>query len=155
MTHAHGVALALFASTALIAGGTIAHAAAGGGKTYTIALTGQNEVSAAHPAGGAGDLDATGSVTLTINPGKKQVCYDFINLTGLSTLTMAHIHKAPVLQNGAPVITLFTGTGGDLDDCVAATSAQLAQIIAKPSQYYVNVHTTEFPSGAIRSQLTR
>jgi hypothetical protein len=60
-----------------------------------------------------------------------------------------------VLQNGAPVITLFTGTGGDLDDCVAATSAQLAQIIAKPSQYYVNVHTTEFPSGAIRSQLTR
>ena len=125
-----------------------------GAKTYTIALTGQEEVNAEHPAGGAGDLDASGSVTLTINPGSKQVCYDF-TLSGLATLTMAHIHQAPRLQNGPPVVTLFTGTGGDLDDCVGATSQQLAQIIAKRSNYYVNVHTTEFPPGAIRGQLSR
>jgi len=148
------IALGLLA--AALAGSAMAQKpATAGAKTFTVALSGQEEVSAAKPTGGAGDLDATGSVTLTINPGSKQVCYDFDNVTGLSTITMAHIHEAPRLRNGPPVVTLFTGTGGDLEDCATATSQQLAQIIAKPAQYYVNVHTTDFPAGAIRGQLSR
>ncbi len=140
---------------ALLAGTAAAQKPANpGAKTFTVALTGQEEVSAEHPTGGAGDLDASGSVTLTINPGSRQVCYDF-TLSGLAEVTMAHIHKAPRLRNGPPVVTLFTGTGGDLEDCVTATSQQLAQIIAKPADYYVNVHTTQFPPGAIRGQLSR
>ena len=156
MAPAIRLALAFTAAGAAIATAASAQRPANPGmKTYTINLTGQAEVDATHPTGGAGDLTASGSVTLTVNPGKKQVCYDFNGLTGLATITMAHIHKAPVRQNGPPVVTLFTGTGGDLDDCVIATSAQLAQIIAKPAGYYVNVHTTQFPDGAIRGQLAR
>ena len=148
------LALAMLASAALVGTAAAQRPANPGMKTYTVPLSGQEEVSAAKPAGGAGDMDASGSVTLTINPGKKQVCYDF-TLTGLSTITMAHIHKAPRLRNGPPVITLFTGTGDDLEGCAPATSSQLAQIIAKPSQYYVNVHTTDYPAGAVRGQLAR
>jgi hypothetical protein len=149
------IALAMLASTALAGGAAAQRPADPGMKTYTISLTGQAEVSTEKPTGGAGDLDASGSVTLKINPGKKQVCYDFDDLTGLATLAAAHIHQAPALQNGPIFIGLFTGSDGKLEDCVAATSAQLAQIVAKPSNFYVNVHTSEFPAGAIRGQLSR
>lgn len=120
---------------------------------YTVTLSGEAEPNFAHPSGVVGDIDGFGSVTLTINPGKKQLCYDFA-LSGLSTPLMAHIHQAPPLRNGPPVVTLFTGPGGDLDDCITWTRRQLAQIVAHPSAFYVNVGTTEYPDGALRGQLS-
>lgn len=39
--------------------------------------------------------------------------------------------------------------------CTTITVAGLAQAIAtNPSQYYVNVHTSDFPNGAARAQLS-
>ena len=37
--------------------------------------------------------------------------------------------------------------------CVAGDAAVVSAIVADPSGYYVNVHTPEFPAGAIRGQL--
>ena len=144
-------------ATSLIAcGGLIAAVQAApvaqGGKTYTIALSGANEVNAAGEPN-QGDPDGTGTATLFINPGQKRVCYD-ITLTDVESVTMAHIHNAPAGQNGGIYIGLFMGDG-PLEGCVAATSRQLAQIIAKPAGYYVNVHSTSRPAGAVRGQLTR
>ena len=68
---------------------------------------------------------------------------------------MAHIHQGPPLRNGPPVVTLFTGPGGDLADCVKWTHSQLAQIVADPANFYVSVETTEYPDGALRGQLAR
>jgi len=42
--------------------------------------------------------------------------------------------------------TLFTG-------CVGAARPLLAAILRDPAAYYVNVHTTQYPAGAIRGQL--
>ena len=44
-------------------------------------------------------------------------------------------------------------TGTKATHCVTTTPAIAAAIIANPLGYYVNVHTTDFPGGAIRGQL--
>jgi len=66
---------------------------------------------------------------------------------------MAHIHQGEPLQNGPPVIILFTGTGMKLADCAPSTRDQLGEILNNPSRYYVSIDTTEFPDGALRGQL--
>ena len=38
--------------------------------------------------------------------------------------------------------------------CAAVARTLVAAILASPSSYYVNVHTAEFPAGAVRGQLT-
>jgi hypothetical protein len=122
-------------------------------RTLTVALSGEAVSNFAHPSGGTGDLDASGLVRLTIKPGERQVCYDF-NLSGLSTPMMAHIQKAPTLSNGPPIVSLFTGTGSELDGCAPANTGQLWDMISNPSSYYVSVATTEYPDGALRGQLS-
>jgi len=62
-------------------------------------------------------------------------------------------HAGPPLSNGPPVVTLFTGPGAALDGCVTWLHGQLAEIVANPSSFYVNIETTEFPDGALRGQL--
>lgn len=120
--------------------------------SFTVPLSGQAEVNVAHPAGGTGDLRASGLVTLAVDPANKQVCYRFRVSTGAEPM-MAHIHEGAPLQNGPPVIILFTGTGTSLSNCAPSTRSQLNQIVADPSHYYVSLDTTEFPDGALRGQL--
>ena len=74
-------------------------------------------------------------------------------MTGVATPLMAHIHRAPPLQNGPTVVTLFTEIDGDLKGCKVWTPKQLAAIVAQPTHDYVNFYTTEFPDGAVRGQL--
>ncbi len=43
---------------------------------------------------------------------------------------------------------------GMLSGCVSGVDpALIGEIIANPAGYYVNVHTTPFPGGAVRGQL--
>ena len=142
-------ALIALASTALLGA---ANPISPGMMTYTIALTGAAESNFVQPSGGTGDMDATGSVTLALDPANKRVCYDF-ELSGASTPLMAHIHEGPPLKNGPPVITLFTGPGADLDGCVTWLHHQVAEIVANPADFYVSIETTEYPDGELRGQL--
>lgn len=109
-------------------------------------LSGANEVPA-----GSGDPDGTGFATLVIDTGDgtgvPTVRWQF-NVSNIGDVILAHIHRAPAGTNG-PVIVDFDArlNGSGLAD------ADLTAVIANPAGFYINIHTTEFRSGAIRGQL--
>ncbi len=70
----------------------------------------------------------------------------------------AHIHAAPAGTAGAAVVPLFTDVAlsgtGSASGCVAGVSEELIKAIRhNPENYYVNIHSTVFPAGAVRGQL--
>jgi hypothetical protein len=119
-----------------------------GGKAFNVTLAGEAESP-------AGDPVATGTATVRLRAGQGQLCYQLAanNLSGPAVA--AHIHKAAAGASGPVIIPLATpGADGKAGGCVAVARALVAQILAAPASYYVNVHTGEFPAGAIRGQLT-
>ncbi len=68
--------------------------------------------------------------------------------------TGAHIHAGRVDQNGPVEVTLPTpGTDGFLDGCVEADRTTVNAIEADRAAHYVNVHSSDYPAGAMRGQL--
>jgi CHRD domain len=123
--------------------------AADGGRRFTTTLTGAAEVNA-QGVPNQGDPDGVGTATVRINPGLGQVCWT-ISVSGVEPITAAHIHVAPPTAPGPIVVPLNPYTGGctDVDRQLALT------IIRNPDAYYVNVHNTPYPAGALRGQLSR
>ncbi len=115
---------------------------------FTVTMTGADE----RP--GPGDPDGSGTAAITINRGLGEVCWE-IEVADITLPSIgAHIHIAPVTDPGPIVVHLTapdaTGTSAG---CTTVDPA-LAKAIAKdPAAYYVNVHTTDFPGGALRAQL--
>jgi hypothetical protein len=118
-----------------------------GGRAFSIALTGESETP-------AGDPVATGTATVRLRAGQGQVCYT-VSALNLPPAVAAHIHRAAAGAAG-PVVVPFTtpNAGGQSSGCAVAARALVKAILAAPASYYVNVHTAEFPAGAIRGQLT-
>lgn len=86
-----------------------------------------------------------------------------INNKSDETYTRAHIHKAPAgvngpihwdfLEAGVPVASV-SGQPSQLRGVARARAAAvLASLVANPDSYYVNVHSSVFPGGAVRGQL--
>ena len=101
---------------------------------------------------GPGDTDGAGTVGLTVNAGKSEICYD-ITVKGIQAPTAAHIHAGPAGSSGAVKVAFKKAADGSWKGCVAVDKAILDDIMKNPGNYYVNVHTSEFPNGAIRGQL--
>ena len=85
------------------------------------------------------------------------VNYDF---PGSVTITGLHVHQAPRGTNGPIVvnsgIATFTDADGDGNVTAVATGVSptlLQAILSKPRDYYVNLHTSVNPGGAMRDQL--
>jgi hypothetical protein len=114
-------------------------------QRFQATLTGANEIA-------GGDPDGSGIAHLRLSPEHGQVCFE-IDVANLATIVAAHIHAGPAGVNG-PVVVNFNPVVNGLHNCVSGVSRDLInKIIAAPQSYYVNVHTTEFPGGAIRGQL--
>jgi len=113
-------------------------------KTISVHLSGKQEVPKGSPKG-------KGTAKLTLDSSKGQVCYT-LTWSGIKTPTASHIHQGKKGTSGAIVIPLFT-TAAKHSGCVSAKKSLVAAIIKKPSGYYVNVHTKDYPGGAIRAQL--
>jgi hypothetical protein len=111
-------------------------------------LTGEVEVP-------PGDEDASGTASVKVSD--SQVCFD-VKWTGIKA-TASHIHLAPEGKAGEIVVPFFkssTPLSTTSKSGCTEVSATLAKAIAtNPSAYYVNVHDTEFPKGAIRGQLAK
>lgn len=114
--------------------------------SMTIELSGGAEVP------GPGDTDGSGTANLKLDHAKGELCYD-ISVKGIEAPTAAHIHAGAAGKSGAVKVALKKAADGAWKGCVSADKTLLDDIMKKPGDYYVNVHTADFPNGAIRGQL--
>jgi hypothetical protein len=143
----HARVLATVAGSLILSSAAIAQPAAEGGRKLMATLTGAAEVP-------AGDPDGSGMATFTVNPGQRRICYT-VMVSGIATPTAAHIHigAAGTAPPNNIVVPLEAPADGDADAC-ADVSRELALAILKdPSNYYINVHNADYPTGALRGQL--
>ena len=123
-----------------------------GGRPFSTTLTGANEVP------GPGDPDASGTASLALNPGQGEVCFDLAWTLVDGTVFAAHIHVGQTGVAGPVVVPLFSGSFSGTDSasaCVNADRTLLLAILQSPENYYVNVHSSVFPAGAVRGQLSK
>ena len=132
-------------------------------RSISIALTG-SEIP------GRGDTGGEARAQLTLRPGQESVCFRIRWKRVDGVVTAAHIHKAPRGAVGPHHIELlndesFVGRRNTVAACVqvedgghgSPTSARekIQAVIESPEDYYLNVHSSAFPDGAILGQLGR
>jgi len=102
---------------------------------------------------GPGDPNTTGTVELRVDARAGQVCWN-LNVRGNDPATAAHIHRGAAGVAGPPVVTLTTpDANGHSEGCAQVEQPLAAQLIFRPFDFYVNVHTARFPNGIARGQL--
>jgi CHRD domain len=112
-------------------------------------LKGSNEMPAADP-------DGSGTAKLRLDAAKKRVCFT-IKVKRIDDVVAAHIHAGrKSVASGSIVVDLITqpASGTTFTGCTKNVKKKLIRKILKhPARYYVNVHTMDFPGGAVRGQL--
>ena len=124
---------------------------AAGGRPFVTSLSGAAEVP------GPGDPDGSGTAWITLNNGQAEVCWTiFVEDITLPALA-AHIHVGTASVAGPVVVGLSApGADGWTSGCISGVDQELIKAIQQnPSAYYVNVHTSDFPAGALRGQLSK
>ena len=144
MTKARARSLILTGCAAALALAPVAAAAET--VVLTANLSGANEV-------GGGAPNGNGAFRVEINTETGDFCYTLYG-EKIAAPTMAHVHTGAAGVNGGPVITMdVTGKGSDM--CIAVEPEKLKPIVANPAGFYVNIHTADFPGGAVRGQLVK
>ena len=110
-------------------------------------LEGRNEVTAGAPVGQALALIGIHDSTLTYS----------ISWRGIGTPTEADIHSGVRGVDGPVVVPLFTTPrtpDGFVSGTVTVTDPTvLAALRSDPGSFYTDLHTNQFPGGAVRAQL--
>ena len=90
------------------------------------------------------------------NIGQGRICWK-LTVDGLADVTAAHIHyrTGPLAGQIAVPLALPTPFTGTATGCANAARALVKQILMKPGNFYVNVHTTTYPAGAIAGDLKK
>jgi hypothetical protein len=114
--------------------------------TLEASMTGEKEVP------GPGDPDGTGTAVVKVF--KAKVCYT-LEVRRIAPATAAHIHVGFRREAGPIVVPLEPPTDGSSSACAEIPRALSLELREHPGRYYVNVHNTPFPNGAIRRQLHR
>jgi hypothetical protein len=99
-----------------------------------------------------------GTFVARSNIGQGRICWS-LTVTGLtpSDVTAAHIHylNGPLATQIAVPLALPTPFAGSATGCATALRALVKQILVHPENFYVNVHTTAYPGGAISGTLAK
>ncbi len=121
------------------------------GNRLRAGLSGDKEV------GSEGDPDGSGTARIRLRPTAKKVCWT-LTWQDISQPQAAHIHKGDSSQSGDVAVNLFLTpqAGNEASGCEGDVARRLIRRIKNhPRNFYVNIHTGDFPAGAIRGQLHR
>ena len=109
--------------------------------TYNVTLAGFSE----------GSPNGSALAVVTINPASDELCWNFYQLKNLPSPTVARLFRN---------FTGARGTGGYLlgsrytpSGCIRKPPLTLQLIESRPEQFYLNIHTEQFPEGAVRGPL--
>ena len=123
--------------------------------TFVAQLSAENEVPGCPPGVESG---ANGVAIVRIDAATGEISYRVVatHLPGtIAGSPGAHTHFGAAGERG-PIVQDFalTGLGSGVVATGTTTNQELAAaILADPANYYVNVHTTACPGGAVRGQL--
>ncbi|MFJ2773679.1 CHRD domain-containing protein [Streptomyces sp. NPDC087300] len=127
-----------------------------GGTVLVASMNGANEVPV--PGGPAvGDKDGRALESVEVKGDRVSVT---VKWRGTGRPTALHIHQGDKGANGGVEVD-FTGLlkkrgGNSVTGTVRVDDAALlARLTADPHRFYANLHTAEFPGGAVRGQLNR
>jgi len=97
------------------------------------------------------------------------LCYVLVDVKRIAELRMepgngraAHIHEGPRGSNGPVVANLAWPQDGQAGDCLTEGEAGkfptgeagiVQRILQNPAMFYVNMHNSVYPAGAVRGQL--
>lgn len=117
-------------------------------QVYEATLTAADEVP-------PNDSTASGYAALALDNDGQTLFYRVL-VNDIDNISAAHIHEAAPGSNGDVVFTLFDGTGTfdpstPISGNLTLTPTQAAALLA--GNYYINVHTSDVPSGEIRGQI--
>ena len=154
------VAAAVVAVVAVALIGVVGAGAQGGSakgsKALFAVLTGKKEVSSTGEKG-VGDPNGRGTFSGMFDG--TELCYG-ITVKNIQNPIAAHIHEGSPSEAGEIVVPSSgslefpaTGDPGASSDCIEVEAALARRIQKNPRKFYVNVHTPDFPGGAVRGQL--
>jgi hypothetical protein len=157
-----GIAAVAVASALGVTGALAGHT----NQVLEARLDGREEVAAnAADKRIVGDPGGRGSAyVFGIDGDPRTLCY-VLQVDKIAPASAAHIHEGARGANGPVVVNLARPEDGDAADCLTegealpngnpafAPGTTVAEILANPAAYYVNVHNPEFPGGAVRGQL--
>jgi hypothetical protein len=103
---------------------------------------------------------SVGSALITIDTTTNNLTFE-VNIDGLQNPTAAHIHAGTSDVAGGILVAFATSPAGFQNGrvsgstSIASLAAQdLSDLLTKPQNFYVNVHSSAFGGGEIRGQLT-
>jgi glucose/arabinose dehydrogenase len=96
---------------------------------------------------------ATGEAEVVLDPGRGEVCVEIEAKDLAGDVVAGHIHQGAAGVNGPVVVNLGVDSA-EFEACISGVDPALIRAIGRnPAGYYINVHTTDVPSGEIRGQL--
>ncbi|MFF4219772.1 CHRD domain-containing protein [Streptomyces nondiastaticus] len=127
-----------------------------GAAFFAAALNGANEVPAADGKA-TGDKDGQAVAFLRVQGDDVSFAFSF---RGIAAPTAAHLHQGERGKNGDVRIPFFAQKLPDgrtsATGTVKVTDRKLLDALASgPGGFYLNLHTGEFPGGAVRGQVHR
>lgn len=144
---------------------TAAHAGAAVPHNHRTHMTGKEEVPVR-------DTRAQGQTIFQVSPDGMSMTYRLM-VANIENVTQAHIHLAPVGENGPVVLWLYPSAPpaqlipGRTNGVLAVGEVTAADLVGlldgqplsalvdhiRSGNAYVNVHTSQFPPGEIRGQI--
>jgi CHRD domain len=141
-----------FAVLAAVAAALVLAAPAGAApRPFHATMSGEQETPE------AGDENGSGTAMLRLDRAERTVCFT-IRVRRIDDVVAAHIHSGRRGVAGSIVVDLITEPmdGRRFSGCTEDVERALIRRISRnPGRFYVNVHTGDFPGGAVRGQVRR